>query len=285
MENNTTSKGLGIKARRLVAYIVLITISFLCLFWFYILIVNASRTHGEITSGFSAVFGTNLLVNWQSLLNSSLPMISGLKNSIIVAFGSAALTTYFSSMTAYAIHAYRFKGRKFIATFILMVMMIPTQVTILGFIKLVNYINLADTLWPLILPSIAAPVTYFYMKQYLESNLPMSLVEASRIDGAHEFKIFNSVVLPIIKPAIAVQAIFAFVASWNNYFVPSHIISSNSKKTLPILIAQLRSADFLKFDMGQVYMMILFSILPVIIVYLILSRYIVEGIAAGSVKG
>ena len=87
-----------------------------------------------------------------------------------------------------------------------------------------------------------------------------------------------------MRPAIAVQAIFTFVSSWNNYFIPSLVLSSDNKKTLPILIAQLRAADWLKFDMGQVYAMIAFSIFPVIIVYLILSKNIVGGVTAGGVK-
>lgn len=178
-----------------------------------------------------------------------------------------------------------FKAKKFISTFILMVMMIPTQVTALGFVKLVTGMGLMDSFIPLIVPTIAAPVTYFYMKQYMESSLPLSLIEAARIDGSGEFRTFNHIVLPLMKPAIAVQAIFSFVSSWNNYFTPALILHENNKKTLPILLAQLRSADFLKFDMGKVYMMITFSILPVIVVYLILSKHIVGGVAMGSVKG
>jgi multiple sugar transport system permease protein len=112
-----------------------------------------------------------------------------------------------------------------------------------------------------------------------------ALIEAARIDGSGEFRTFNSIVLPLMKPAIAVQAIFTFVSSWNNYFTPALILHDDKKKTLPILIAQLRAADWLKFDMGQVYVMITFSILPVIVVYLILSKHIVQGIALGSVKG
>ena len=185
----------------------------------------------------------------------------------------------------HAVHVYDFKGKKFIATFILMVMMIPTQVTALGFVQLVDKMKLVDSFIPLIVPAVATPVTYFYMKQYMESSLPLSLVEAARIDGSGEFKTFNSIVLPIMKPAIAVQAIFGFVSSWNNYFTPALILHEDSKKTLPILIAQLRSADWLKFDMGQVNVMIAFSIFPVIIVYLILSKHIVQGVALGSVKG
>ena len=89
----------------------------------------------------------------------------------------------------------------------------------------------------------------------------------------------------MVKPALAVQGIFAFVASWNNYFVPSLVLKSNTKKTLPILIAQLRSADFLKFDMGQVYMLITIAIVPVAVIYLCLSKFIIGGVTAGSVKG
>ena len=118
----------------------------------------------------------------------------------------------------------------------------------------------------------------------MESTLPLALIEAARIDGSGEFRTFNSIVIPLMKPAIAVQAIFTFVSSWNNYFIPALILHDNDKKTLPILIAQLRAADWLKFDMGQVYMMIAFSIFPVIIVYLILSRQIVQGVAVGAVK-
>ncbi|MCI5874985.1 MAG: carbohydrate ABC transporter permease, partial [Roseburia sp.] len=191
----------------------------------------------------------------------------------------------FSTMTAYAIHAYEFRLKRFIYPFILMVMMIPTQVTALGFVQLVSKMKLENSFIPLIVPTIAAPVTFFYMKQYMESALPLSLIEAARIDGSGEFRTFNAIVLPLMKPAIAVQAIFTFVSSWNNYFTPALILHDDKKKTLPILIAQLRAADWLKFDMGQVYVMIAFSIFPVIVVYLVLSKHIVQGVALGSVKG
>ena len=286
MENyNTTSKGLGIHARRFIAYVVLVILTFLCLFWFYVLLVNATRSHSDLTRGFSPWFGGNFLVNWDNLVHGTLPIVSGLINSLIVSGASAVLCTYFSSMTAYAIHAYDFKMKNFMFTFILMIMTIPTQVTALGFIKLVDTMGLNNSFIPLIVPAVAAPVTFFYMKQYMESTLPLAIVEAARIDGSGEFKTFNTIVIPMMKPAIAVQAIFTFVSSWNNYFTPALILTDEEKKTLPILIAQLRSADFLKFDMGQVYIMIAFSIFPVVVVYLILSRYIVQGVALGSVKG
>ncbi len=284
-QENQLKKGMGIHARRVLAYIVLVIISFFCLCWFYILFVNATRSNSELARGFRLLPSSNLWKNWTNLVNGTIPILYGLGNSLLVSTLSAVLCTYFSSMTAYAIHAYDFKLKKFMFTFILMIMMIPTQVTALGFVQLVDTLNLRDSFIPLIVPTIAAPVTFFYMKQYMESALPLAIVESARIDGAGEFRTFNTIVMPMMKPAIAVQAIFTFVSSWNNYFVPALILDSDKRKTLPILIAQLRSADFLKFDMGQVYVMIAFSIFPVIIVYLILSKNIVQGVAMGSVKG
>lgn len=278
-------RGLGIKARRVIAYITLIIVTFFCLFWFYVLFVNATRSKGELAKGFTPIPSKYLIQNWIGVLHGTLPIVQGLINSAVIATLSGALGVYFSTMTAYALHAYNFKFRKAIFTYILMIMMIPSQVTALGFYQLLLNMKLINSFIPLIIPSIAAPVTFYYMKQFMESNLPLSLVEAARIDGSGEFNTFNKVVLPLMKPALAVQMIFAFVGSWNNYFIPALILSDDKKKTLPILIAQLRSADFLKFDMGQVYVMIAFSILPVIVVYIFLSRFIVGGVAAGSVKG
>ena len=111
------------------------------------------------------------------------------------------------------------------------------------------------------------------------------MVEAARIDGSNEFKIFNQIVLPIMKPAVAVQMIFSFVGSWNNYFMPALLLNDAQKKTVPVMIATLRSADYSKFDMGKVYMLILLAILPVMVVYIILSKAIIKGVTAGSVKG
>ena len=282
---STENNGASVHARRVLAYTVLVLVSFLCLFWFYLLFINSTRSNAELTRGFTPFPSTYLKTNWINLKNGTLPIFSGMVNSLIVATLTAALATYFSTMTAYAIHAYDFKLKKFMFTFILMVMMIPTQVTALGFIQLIGKMKLDDNFIPLIVPAIASPAVFFYMKQYMDSVLPLSLVEAARIDGSGEFRTFNSIVVPLMKPAIAVQAIFSFVTSWNNYFTPALVLHTDSKKTLPILIAQLRSADWLKFDMGQVYVMIAFSIFPVIIVYLILSRYIVGGLTLGGVKG
>jgi multiple sugar transport system permease protein len=206
-------------------------------------------------------------------------------NSLFIALSTAVLTTYFSALTAYGIHVYDFKGKKLVFTFIMAVMMIPAQVSALGFVQVMTKFNLLNNYIPLILPGIAAPVVFFYMKQYMESVLPLEIIDAARVDGSGEFRTFNTIVLPILKPAIAVQMIFSFVTSWNNYFIPALLLDKAEMKTVPIMIAQLRSADYSKFDMGKVYMFILLSILPVLIIYIILSKSIIKGVTSGSVKG
>ena len=273
------------KIRNVISHIVLIFLAFLCLFFFYILIINSTRNHFQIQRGFSFIPGKSFLANLKNVLNdANIPVLYGIRNSLIVSAMSAILATYFSAMTAYGLYAYKFKFRKAAFVFIMLILAMPTQVSALGFVRLVTKMKMINTLWPLFLPAIASPAVFYFMYSYIESSLPMELIDAARIDGSGEFHTFNHIVLPIMKPAMAVQAIFAFVTAWNNYFIPALIISDNKKKTLPILIAALRSADFLKFDMGKVYMLITIAIVPIIIVYILLSKYIVAGVALGGVK-
>lgn len=279
------SKTKSSRGRSILAHTVLILLSFMCLFFFYVLIINATRSHAELQKGFSALPGKYFFTNLKNVANDgSFPMFRGILNSLIVSGCSAALCTYFSALTAYGLYAYDFKGKKVAFTVIMAILVMPTQVTAMGFLKLVTNMGMYDSLLPLIIPSIASPAVFYFMYSYLQSSLPISLVEAARIDGSGEFKTFNHIVLPIMKPAIAVQAIFTFVGSWNNYFVPALIIQSKNKMTVPILIATLRGADYMNFDMGKIYMMITVAIVPIIIVYLLLSKYIIAGVTLGGVK-
>lgn len=279
------SKTKSSRGRSILAHTVLILLSFMCLFFFYVLIINATRSHADLQKGFSALPGKYFFTNLKNVANDgSFPMFRGILNSLIVSGCSAALCTYFSALTAYGLYAYDFKGKKVAFTFIMAILVMPTQVTAMGFLKLVTNMGMYDSLLPLIIPSIASPTVFYFMYSYLQSSLPISLVEAARIDGSGEFKTFNHIVLPIMKPAIAVQAIFTFVGSWNNYFVPALIIQSKNKMTVPILIATLRGADYMNFDMGKIYMMITVAIVPIIIIYLLLSKYIIAGVTLGGVK-
>ena len=255
MNNKENTKGrVQLIVARTVAYIILIFLSVLCLFSFYMLIVNATRSNAQLQGGFALLPRENFFVNLKNAwTDASINIPRGMLNSFIIAACSAILTTYFSALTAYGIHVYDFKLKKAAFLFIMAVMMIPPQVSAVGFIQLMYKLKLTNSYIPLIVPSIAAPVVFFYMKQYLESVLPLEMVEAARMDGSGEF--------------------------------PALLLDKAEMKTVPIMIAQLRSADYSKFDMGKVYMFILLAILPVLIVYIILSKSIIKGVTAGSVKG
>ncbi len=273
--------------RRVIAYIFLTLMCILCLFFFYIMLINCTRSHNEIQrSGLAILPGDQFIINLTAILNDpNIPMWRGLINSIVVSFGTVACSIYFSAMTAYGVHVYDFKGRKLAFNFILLIMTIPTQVTALGFVDMMRSWKLTDNLLPLIVPAIAAPTVFFFMKQYMDSSLPLDIVEAARIDGANEFRTFNSIILPIMKPAMAVQGIFTFVSSWNNYFTPNLLITKSNMKTLPIMVYMWRCKDYASISMGHIYMVITVSILPVMIVYFCLSKFIVGGVTLGAVKG
>ena len=271
---------------RAVVYAILIFLSILCLFSFYLLIVNASRTNADLQGGFRLLPQGNFLTNLKNAWNdASINIPQGMLNSFIVAACTSLLTTYFSALTAYGLHTYDFKLKKAAFTFIMAVMVIPKQVSAAGFVQLCYKFHLTNSYLPLILPGIAAPIVFFYMKQYMESTLPMEIIDAARVDGSGEFYTFNRIILPMLKPALAVQMIFSFVESWNNYFLPALLLDKAELKTVPIMIAQLRAADYSKFDLGKVYMFILLAILPVLAVYIFLSKSIIKGVTAGSVKG
>lgn len=292
-----------LSTRRIICYAVLVLLAILSLFPFYIMVVNATRSHPQIQSGFSAIPGTQLWLHIKQFIKSerwfdvvagqqverkvygtSYPIFRGLGNSFLVAIFTAAFTTYFSAMTAYGIYIYNFKGKKTAFKFIMAVMMVPTQVSTLGFLQLITKLGIMNSYIPLIIPAIAAPVVFFYMYQSMEATLPYSIVEAARVDGSNEFYTFNAIVCPMLKPAFAVQSIFAFVSSWNNYFVPALVISDKKLWTVPIVIANARSADYMMFDLGVNYTLMTVAILPLIVIYFLLSRYIIGGVTAGGVK-
>ena len=194
------SDKIALYIQRTLCYIVLILLSILCLFSFYVLLINTTRSHPDIQKGFSLIPGKSFLVNLKNLLtDKQLPVLSGMANSLLVASGTAILSVYFSALTAYAIHAYNFRFKKLAFTFIMIIMMVPTQVSALGFIKQMSDMHLMNSFIPLVVPSIASPVVFFFIKQYMDSVLPIELVEAARIDGAHEFRIFNQIVLPLMN--------------------------------------------------------------------------------------
>ena len=300
MASLSTAKGAGyvdanynkkIKAQSTAIFVVCILISIICLLPIYILVVNATRTSTDITSnGITLIPGLNLFENLKKLgqgaeYKASFNAFYGFRNSLIIAIGAAALSVFFSGLTAYGLTVYDFKGKNAAFTFILAIMMVPVQVTSTGFLQFMVSIKLYDNYIPLILPAIAAPQVVFFMTQYLESSFPLSIVEAARIDGCSELRTFLQIGIPMLKPAFAVQAIFTFVTNWNNYYTPSMILLSNKieQRTMPMMVAAILGNDKLS-DYGVKYAVVAISIIPVVVVYLALSKFIIAGVALGGVK-
>ena len=266
-------------------YVVCIFLAVICILPFWIMVVNATRSTPEIQAhAISLIPSTHLFDNLKILSGKSFSPMVGFRNSIIVSTCATALAVYFSTLTAYAIVVYDWKLRRAFFAFIMAVMMIPAQVVTIGFYQMVYKVGLTNTFWPLILPSIAAPAMVFFMKQYMEPAFSLEIVQSARIDGAGEFYTFNKIALPIMKPAMATQAIFTFVSSWNNLFLPNVILTKGNVKTMPIMVTMLKT-DIYKVEYGSIYLGLTLTVLPLFIVYFLLSKYIIAGVALGSVKG
>ena len=275
----------GTYAFRIVAYTVCILLAVLSLFPFVVMIINSTRSSAQIQQhALSLIPGSNLRINWGYLFGKGFNPIKGFEHSLLISVCTTALTVYFSTMTAFALVAYDWKLRKPFFTFIMAVLMIPAQVSSIGFYHMVYKIGWTNTYFPLILPAIAAPTVVFFMRQYMIPSLPMEILQSARIDGAGEFRIFNQIVLPMMKPAMATQAIFAFVTSWNQLFMPQVIITKMEKYTMPQMVSLLKG-DTYKTEYGTVYLGLFLSVVPILIAYFCLSKYIIEGVALGGVKG
>ena len=269
---------------KIFVYVVCISLAILSIMPFWIMLMNATRSTTEIQQhAISLLPSGYLLNNLKILLGKSFNPINGFINSMIVSTGSTLCAVYFSTLTAYAIVVYDWKLKRPFFTFIMAVMMIPSQVVTIGFYQMIYKVGLVNSFLPLILPAIASPAMVFFMRQYMVGALSLEIVQSARIDGAKEFYIFNKIALPIMKPAIATQAIFSFVSSWNNLFLPL-ILLRNDKYTMPIMVSLLRG-DIYKTEYGSVYLGLTLTVLPLFIVYFLLSKYILAGVALGSVKG
>ena len=269
-----------------IIYVVCVILAALSLWPFICMLINSTRSSTQIMANAASLIpGKNLTKNINILKRlKTFDAMTGLKNSFIISTSATILTVYFSSLTAYAIYAYEWKLKNAFFGLIMGIMMLPGTVTMIGFYRTCYQLHLTDNKLVLILPAMAAPMTVFFMKQYLEGALSMEIVESARIDGASEFRTFNTIVLPIMKPAMATQAIFSFVGNWNSFFLPLILFNKTKNYTMPLMV-NLLTGDIYKTEFGCVYLGLSITALPLIIIYLLLSKYIVSGIALGSVKG
>lgn len=271
------------KVKKVILYVLLILLAAACVFPFLLMMVNATRSGVEITRSFTLIPSSHIRENWETVFRY-FNLIHGMGNSLIVGVPATLLTAYFSAMTAYGLAMYKFRGNKAVFLSILIFMMIPAQLSLIGFYNLCTKLHLVNSYLPLIIPAIAAPGTVFFLRQYVLSVMPPSLIEAARIDGASEIYSFHRIALPIMSPGIATMSIMAFIGNWNNYLLPMIILNNSEKFTLPVMMATLRASTDIQRNQGAIYLAVAISVIPILIVFCFCSKYIISSISAGSVK-
>ncbi len=273
----------GTLVLRFFVYLLLAILLILVIVPIWLLIVNGTRSTTEIQQGISLLPSTHMIENYNLLIGKGLDLPRGFANSLFLAVCSTIVTVYFGLLTAYGIVVYEFPGKKYFSNFIVILVMIPLQLSIIGFYQYMSKLGLVDNYLSLILPLIASASAVFFGKQYLEAIVISDLIDAGRIDGASEIGIFHTIMLPLAVPGAITMGIFAFVGSWNNFFTPFIIISSIDKYTLPMLVQTMRG-DVYRTEYGAIYLGLAMTVVPIIILYAIFSRYIVSGISLGAVR-
>lgn len=274
---------MGYNIKKGILYLLLIFLGLLCMLPFLLMIVNATRSGTEIVKSFTFIPSTHLKENWE-IVFQYFNLFKGMRNSLFVAAPATLLGAYFSALTAYALASYKFKGRNIIFGVILVFMMIPGQLSLIGFYNLCTKLGLVNSYIPLIIPAIASPGTVFFLRQYVLSTLSPALVEAARIDGAGEIYSFHRIVLPIMSPGIATMAIMGFIGNWNSYLLPMIILNKNDKFTLPVMMATLRASTDIHTNQGAIYLAVAISVIPILLVFAFFSKYIISSISGGAVK-
>ena len=203
-------------------------------------------------------------------------------NSFLIAATVTVVSLFLNSMAGYAFAKLRFPGRDRLFAFLIAAMVIPTQISMLPLFLVMKSLGLVNSYWGVMLPSLATILGIFLVRQYALS-VPSELLDAARIDGAGEWRIYWSIVLPLCKPVLVTMAVFQFLAMWNDFMWPLIILSDDSKYTLPVALANLVGEHVQDTELMMAGSVI--TILPVLLVFVALQRYYIEGITAGSVKG
>ena len=273
----------GDKIKKGIIYFLLILLGAACMFPFLLMLVNATRSGSEIMSSFTLIPSTHIKEHWDTVFKY-FNLFKGMWNSLVVAVPSTLLCAYFSALTAYALAMYKFKGSKILFGAILVFMMIPGQLGLIGFYNLCTKLHLVNSYIPLIIPATASPGTVFFLRQYVMSVMPPSLLEAARIDGASELYSFHRIAIPIMSPGIATMSIMGFIGGWNAYLLPMIILNKNDKFTLPVMMATLKASTDITANQGAIYLAVAISVIPILLVFAFFSKYIISSISAGAVK-
>ena len=210
---------------------------------------------------------------------------SGIKNTIIVSLTVTIIGTVTSSMAAFSFAKLKMPFKNLLFLVLLTAIMIPYPAVMIPQFMLFSKIGWVDTLLPLIIPGLFGNITMiFFLRQYL-SNIPDSIIEAAKIDGAGYWKIFSNLIFPLIRPAVAAQFILWFMGAWNDYLAPLIYLNSPEKQTLQVVIANLNAAYAIQTDYPLIMAASVISLLPVLTVFIIFQKQIIESVAISGMKG
>lgn len=269
------------KVTNVIMYIILITLLLLSVVPFYLVIINSTHSNFDIVTKLNLGIGRNLMENYREM-QASVNIWRGFCNSMVIAVFNTLLVAYFGAFTAYGFAKFNFPGKGILFGVVLASMMLPAQLSMIGFYQLCLKLKMLNTYWPFIIPGVANATTVFFLRGIIEKSIPDSLIEAARLEGCGEIGIFNRLILPCCIPGVMTMCIFNFVSSWNNYMGPLVVMNKNNMYTLPVMISMIKG--LYQYDYGAMYLAIAISVVPIILVYCVLSRYIIDGLTAGAVK-
>ena len=261
--------------------VALIIIALLFTFPLYWIITGSFKGPQAVNARVPVWFPTEpTLLNYQKLFEK--PAFMWMFNTVLVCVAAMALTCVAASMGGYALAKKRFAGRTVIFSLFVCAMALPKQVILIPLLKEMAFLNLHNTLWAVILPTVGWPFGVFLMKQFSE-NIPNELLEAARIDGAGEARTFLNIVFPMIKPGVGALAIFTFITAWNDYFLQLIMLNDTKVLTISLGIAKLQSE--LSTDYGLIMAGAALGSIPIIIIFLLFQKFFTRGITMGAVKG
>jgi multiple sugar transport system permease protein/cellobiose transport system permease protein len=270
----------GSVARKTSLFLIMIFISFIALIPFWFMIMMGTYKTNALYTGLKLIPGNYLQGNLKTLRQIRIERFYF--NSIFVSLTCSALTVLVCSMCGYALSKYRFKGRDAMITIVMLTMMVPTQLSLVGFVMEINKLGWLNTHIPLIIPPAASAFGVFWIRQYAKNSIPDSVIESARLDGCGEFKIFLFIAVPFMGPACFTLLMLSFLWSWNSFFIPMIVLSSLKLYTIPLGIRQL--ATQFRTDLAAQVLGMTIATIPMLIMFAIFSKNLISGLASAAVK-
>lgn len=270
------------KIKKVLTYIFLYVMVIISLFPFYFMFVSATNNNRQILSIPPKLTpGTELLTNLANL-NEKIDLLRVAFNSIFMAVVFTVLAILLYSMAGYALTKFQFRGKKLFFTIVMITLMMPPQVTYIPRFMLISRIGWVDTYQSVILPLLANGFGIFLMRQNMMA-FPDALLEAGRLDGCSEFRLFFGIVMPNMKPSIAALGIYMFMRSWNEFMWPLIVLNKTGMQTLPVALSVLNGGHW-RTDYGVIMLGAAIAVLPIMVIFLLFEKQFIAGIMGGSIK-